>query len=251
MADAEEEPSAKRSRLEVGNKQAEIGEKDNLVTSLSKLVESVESVVQEGERDCKDADSISDYIKLENPRGIKLMFKPMPVYAQCMLEHDVKTWKDFEGIVKRHYKDDGVQELIEELLSAEDSYEHFVKEREEELAVTEKENSFNETEILAIGQTIPKEIALLEAQSGNSKPLTSYCEKAKFTLFILMRHYGWSPWNRHIRAAVAQQEELDSLGCQVIVVASNGVRESGLEFIKSTNLTFPLLLDGTREFTGG
>ena len=190
MADAEEEPLAKRSRLEVSDKQAESREKENLVTSLSKLVESVESAVQEGERNRKAAGSINDYIKLENPRGIKLMFKPMPVYAQCMTEHDVKTWKDFEGIVKRHYKDDGVQELIEELLSAEDSYEHFVKKREEKLTATERENSFNETEILAVGQTIPRDLALLEAQSGDSKPLTSYCEKAKFTLFILMRHYG-------------------------------------------------------------
>ncbi len=190
MADVEEEPSAKRSRLEFNNKQADSGEKDNLVTSLSKLVESVESIIQEGGRDCKAAGNISDYIKLENPRGIKLMFKPMPVYAQCMLEHDVKTWKDFEGIIKKYYKDDGVQELIEELLSAEDSFEHFIEIREKELAVAEKENSFSETEILTVGQTIPRDLALLEAQSGDSKPLTSYCEKSKFTLFVLMRHYG-------------------------------------------------------------
>ena len=190
MADVEEEPSAKRSRLEVSNKQADSGEKENLVTSISKLVESVESVVQEGERNYKEVCSIDDYIKLENPRGIKLMFKPMPVYAQCMLEHGVKTWKDFEQIVKKHYKDDGVQELIEELLSAEDSYGHFVEKREKELAVAEKENSFNETEVLTVGQTIPRDLTLLEAQSGDSKPLTSYCEKSAFTLFILMRHYG-------------------------------------------------------------
>ena len=190
MADVEEEPLAKRSRLEVSNKQADSGEKENLVTSISKLVESVESVVQEGERNYKEVGSIDDYIKLENPRGIKLMFKPMPVYAQCMLEHGVKTWKDFEQIVKKHYKDDGVQELIEELLSAEDSYGHFVEKREKELAVAEKENSFDETEVLAAGQTIPRDLALLEAQSGDSKPLTSYCKKSAFTLFILMRHYG-------------------------------------------------------------
>ena len=190
MADSDEEPSAKRSRLEVRSKQAESGEKEDLVTALSKLVESVESIVQEGERNCKAAGGIDDYIKLENPRGIKLMFKPMPVYAQCMTDHDVKTWKDFEGIVKKHYKDNGVQELIEELLSAEDSYKHFVEKREEELAATEKENSFNVTEMLTVGQTIPRELSLLEAQSGDSKPLTSYCEKAEFTLFILMRHYG-------------------------------------------------------------
>ena len=190
MADVEEEPSAKRSRLEISNRQPDSREKENLVTSISKLVESVESVVQEGEKYCKEAGNINDYMKLENPRGIKLMFKPMPVYAQCMLEHGVKTWKDFEQIVKKYYKDDGVQELIEELLSAEDSYEHFVEKREKELAVAEKENSFTETEVLAVGQTIPRDLTLLEAQSGDSKPLTSYCKKSAFTLFILMRHYG-------------------------------------------------------------
>lgn len=31
-------------------------------------------------------------------------------------------------------------------------------------------------------------------------------------------------------------------------MASNGIRDSGLEFIKSSKLSFPLLLDGTREF---
>ena len=31
------------------------------------------------------------------------------------------------------------------------------------------------------------------------------------------------------------------------MVASNGNRDSGLEFIKSSNLTYPLLLDGSRE----
>ena len=193
MADgtgSDEGPAAKRSKLEVDDKSAADREKENFVSSLSKLVESMESVVQEGERDRRDARDIDNYIKLENPRGMKLMFKPMPIYAQCMIEHEVKTWKDFEGIVKKHYKDDGVQELVEELLTAEDSYKHFVEKREEELTVCEKENSFSENEILTVGQAIPRDLTLLEAQTGDSKPLTSYCEKAKYTLFILMRHYG-------------------------------------------------------------
>ena len=187
MADANDEPSAKRSKLE---EPVDSSEKEKLVTSLSKLIESMEAVVQEGERDCRDAGGVNDYIKLENPRGIKLMFKPMPVYAQCMIEHGMKTWKDFEGIIKKYYKDDRVQELVEELLSAEDSYKHFVEKREKELATVEKGNSFSESEILTVGQTIPRDLALLEAQSGDSKPLTNYCKKAKYTLFILMRHYG-------------------------------------------------------------
>ena len=41
---------------------------------------------------------------------------------------------------------------------------------------------------------------------------------------------------------------LTDLGCQVVVVASNGNRESGLEFRKLVNLSFPLLLDGERQF---
>ena len=41
---------------------------------------------------------------------------------------------------------------------------------------------------------------------------------------------------------------LTDLGCQVIVVASNGNRESGLKFRKMVDLLFPLLLDGERQF---
>lgn len=183
MADRSEGPAAKRSKLE-------IRDKDGLVSSLSRLVESMESVVKEGEKDCREARGIEDYIRLESPRSMKLMFKPMPVYAQCMIEHNVTTWKDFEDIVKKHYKDEGVRELVEELLSAEDGYKHFVEKREKELATLEKENSLRENEIITVGQTVPRNLTLTEAQSGNSVSLISYCEKSEYTLFILMRHYG-------------------------------------------------------------
>ena len=45
-----------------------------------------------------------------------------------------------------------------------------------------------------------------------------------------------------------QQEELDRLGCQVIMVASNGNRDSALKFCEFTNLSFQLLLDSSRQF---
>ena len=46
----------------------------------------------------------------------------------------------------------------------------------------------------------------------------------------------------------AQREELDSLGCQVIVVASNGNQDSALKFCELINLSFQLVLDGSRQF---
>ena len=183
---ADEGPAAKRSRLEEDNSAGE--EKEGLLSTLSKVAESLESAVQRGERDRRVAGDVENYINLENPRGIKLMFQPMPVYAESMIRHKVKTWKEFEGIISKHYKDDGVKELVEKLLSAEENYRDFILEQEEDLAVVETENSFSE--ILTVGKTIPKDLMILEAQSGDSKPLNSYCKNAKYTLFILMRHYG-------------------------------------------------------------
>ena len=189
MADQELQlaPAAKRSKLE--NSSAAEEERQKLLSSLSKVVESLEDVVQQGERDHQVAGSVDSYMKLENPRGIKLMFKPMPVYAECMSNHVMVTWKDFEGVVSKHYKDDGVQDLVEELLSAEETYERFVQKLEKELAVVEDSSLCHEN-VLTVGKQIPADVTLLEAGSGESKPLISHCSKAKYTLFILMRHYG-------------------------------------------------------------
>ena len=181
-------PAAKRSKLEDSNAAEE--ERQVLLSSFSKVVESLEDVVRQGERDCLDAGTVDNYMKLENPKGIKLMFKPMPVYAECMSKHVVTTWKDFEGVVSKHYKDDGVQDLVEELLAAEESYERFIKKREEELVTVEKDTSFCSDDLLTVGKQIPTDLALMEVHSGESKPIVDHCSKAKYTLFILMRHYG-------------------------------------------------------------
>lgn len=186
----EDVPVAKRSRLEPRNDFID-KERQTLLSSLTKIVESLENVVEQGEKNRADAGGVDEYIKLENPRGIKLMFRPMPIYAECISKHEVKTWKEVEKIITKHYRDEGVHDLMEEMLSAEESYECFVKKREEELAVFEKEDSFSEMDVLTIGKDIPKNLALLDADSGDSLPLvSSYCSKSKYTLFILMRHYG-------------------------------------------------------------
>ena len=182
-------PAAKRSRLEDDTSIDE--ERQTLLSSLFKIVKSLKDVVEQGERDRVDAGGIEDYIKLKNPRGIKLMFKPMPIYAECLSNHKVNTWKEVEKIITKHYRDGEVHDVMEELLSAEENYARFFQKREEELSVFEMETSCSEIDLVTIGKEIPKDLVLMDAQSGNSKPLVSgYCSRSMYTLFILMRHYG-------------------------------------------------------------
>lgn len=181
-------PVAKRVKLEDGK--AVSKERLELLDCLSRVVESMDSVIVDGEKHIKEAGSVDEYMKLENPRGIKLLFRPMPVYAECISKHMVDTWKDFEEIVRKHYKDEGVKDLVEELLSAEETFEDFIRKREQELTEFEKNRSLSEQDVLTLGKVIPKDLTLIDAQSGDSRPITTFCSKSKYTLFILMRHYG-------------------------------------------------------------
>lgn len=186
---ADEFPAANRSRLEDDTSIDK--ERQNLLSSLSKIVKSLEDVVEQGERNRVDAGGIEDYINFENPRGIKLMFKPMLIYAECLSKHKVNTWEELEKVITKHYRDGEVHDVIEELLSAEENYAHFFKKREEELAAFEMETSCGEIDLVTIGKEIPKDLVLIDARSGDSKPLVSgYCLRSKYTLFILVRHYG-------------------------------------------------------------
>ena len=186
--DDEAVPTAKRPRLE--NDSSADEERKVLLSSLSKLTESLESVVEEGKREWLAAGGVANYIDIDNPRGIKLMFKPMPVFAECISKQNVSTWNEFEAIVKKHYKDEGVKDAFEELVSAEESYEAFILKLEKELVALENGSMLSEKDLLTVGKLIPKDLTLMDAQSGDSRSLHSFCSKSKYTLFILMRHYG-------------------------------------------------------------
>lgn len=159
-----------------------------VITALKKLTEAVEQTVEDGRQKYEPL-TVNEYVSLANKDGIRRMYKPMPSYAECMLGLGVATRAGLEELWKGLYRDSEVQECVEELLSAEESYEEFIAEVDEELQ-REEGKCVVPSAVTTVGQQLPRDLSFVEAKSGESTSLQSQRKQSKFTLLVLMRHFG-------------------------------------------------------------
>ena len=96
------------------------------------------------------------------------------------------TKKELEEKWSQYFQDSEVRECVEELLAAEDSYKLLIGEIDDEMQRYEDQTAVPPE---SVGDSIPADLTLLEAISGDVIPVQSYCMKAKFTLFILRKHF--------------------------------------------------------------
>ena len=130
---------------------------------------------------------LEEYVSLANRNGICRMFRPMSAYVECMSGLGVKTRKGLEELWKGLFRDSEVQECVEELLSAEEGYEEFIAEVEKEL---QKKEKCTISSAVTAGCQLPQDLSFTEAKSGELTSLQSCGKRSKFTLLVLMRHFG-------------------------------------------------------------
>lgn len=179
---AEEPGPAKRPKLD-----DEGGEKSLLLSSLGKLTEGINKVVEEGRRAYKEA-GLDGYLSFETPKGVRCLFQPVSLYVDCMKAVNVGTRAELEHLWKGYYSDEAVQESVEELLGAEESYEEFVAEVDQDLQKSGDKLAL--PDVVTVGKQLPTELSLTEAKSGDTVCLESYWKRSKSTLFVLIRHFA-------------------------------------------------------------
>lgn len=183
------EPSlARRAKLCENNDPSKSEEKLLLVSCLDKITASLEETISKGKESFSKTRDVEKFISYDNPQGIRRLFAPMSVYAQAMSDMRLKSWNEMEQYLSKHYKDEDVCESVENLLSAEDDYKDFVSAVEKDLVKVEKESEFRD--ILSVGDQVPDELSLILSTVGKDVQLASYWKKTRFTLFILIRHFG-------------------------------------------------------------
>lgn len=173
---------AKRPKLD-----EEGGEKSLLLSSLGKLTEGINKVVEEGRRAYKEA-GLDEYLRFETPKGVRCLFQPVPLYVDCMKAVNVRTRAELEHLWRGYYSDHAVQESVEELLGAEESYEEFVAEVDQDLQKSGDKLAL--PDVVTVGKQLPTELSLTEAKSGDTVCLESYWKRSKSTLFVLIRHFA-------------------------------------------------------------
>lgn len=159
-----------------------------LVSAVNKLAKDLHQVVEEGRTSFKSCADINDFVRSrgpDQPYGLYAIY-PVSLYVQCFRSVGVTTRKELEERWSRHYHDTQVRENVEELLSAEDGYNTLMEEIEGEMQRYEDQTA---VPIVSVGNCIPADLSLMEATSGEMIPLQSYCSKAKYTLFVLRKHF--------------------------------------------------------------
>ena len=91
---AEELSPAKRPKLDNAG-----DEKALLLSSLEKLTDGLNKVIEEGRKSYKES-GLDKYLSFENPNGIRCLFRPMPMYVECMRAVGVRTRSELEGVWK-------------------------------------------------------------------------------------------------------------------------------------------------------
>ena len=163
-------------------------ERATLISSLQQITESLETTVSDAKRNFQSSGEVQSYISLDNPSGIRRLFAPMTVYANAISSVKCKTWKEVEHCLSSHYRDADVCEAVEGLLSAEDAYKDFVVMVETELIKHEEQCAVENA--ITVGDPLPPDMTLTSATDGQPVTLRSHWESSKYTLLILMRHFG-------------------------------------------------------------
>lgn len=161
-------------------------EKAHLLSAISSLNEKIASAVKQAREDFKAAPDVYEFMNTKNiAAGIRKLFI-MPLYIECFKSLKVKTRAELEQLWAKQYADSEVRETVEELLENEDSVREFAMEVDKELTLHEKKSSSP----AKVGQALPSDMMLTDAETGRDMPLETCWKESKFTWFVFLRHFG-------------------------------------------------------------
>lgn len=161
-------------------------EQTHLLSAISNLSEKIASTVKQAREDFKAASDVYEFINTRNVAAGILKLFIMPLYIECFKSVGVKTRAELEELWTKQYSDHDVREIVEELLENEDSVREFAVEVDRELILHEKKSN----PPAEVGQALPKDMALIDAETGQEMPLETYWKESKFTWFVFLRHFG-------------------------------------------------------------
>lgn len=193
-------PAAKRRRVEEeGEGEGEGGGKEVLVASLRKLADAINKVVEETRSEFETTSGTSALEELVvsarrvgedgmTRKGVKNLWSHVASYVECLEANGVETYSELERLWERRYGSQEVRDAVEDVLQAEERNDELCNDIEKEFVKIQSER--RELELKKIGDSIPAELKVTDARSKEVRKIQSYWEGSKFTLFVLLRHFG-------------------------------------------------------------
>ncbi len=159
-----------------------------LISAISELSNSLHRMIEEGWKDYQESKDINDFTRSRGPDQLHGLLRIYPVqqYAQCFKAAGVRSKAELETAWNQFPEDKRVQDCVENLLAAEDSYVELIEKLDKIMNDHEEEMALP---VVTKGGHLSTDINVIEANSGDSISLSSVLRKNKYTLFILRKHY--------------------------------------------------------------
>ena len=161
-----------------------------LVSALSSLSESIESVVECTRENYKKMTDFVDFLSYchDYNHGPQKLGSTIQSYVDCMEKLGVKTKAELEELWSKNMETPGVKDAIEKLQLAEKHLKEFVDEMEAKLVPLESKTTVNDQ--AKAGKMLPIGYTVMEIPSGQQTTLGECMKGSSYTLFVLLRLFG-------------------------------------------------------------
>lgn len=219
----------------------------NLVSKcLENFVTSGTNVKRKLEDDFRDYTSGEQFVK---DRKQTTLMQLIPLYKQMYLKLNIFDRKTLDLLFEKLSQENPeCENRISEFLKFEDSINGFLRQLDASLNNVEEESQ------LQVGDNFPNNIVLrrvadhkqqVDNVTSNSEVLFGEGGGWRHCIVVLLRHFAWLPWRKHVDELEMVKDELSDESCAVVVVTF-GDRDGALKWQEETGCTYPLVMDPER-----
>lgn len=165
-----------------------LGKQQSLVAAVGKLSASLKKMVEDGRENFRRHGDINDFVRSHGKGDLYglLTLYPVQLYASCFKSLGIQSRKELESLWSSFFVKKEVQDSVEELLSAEESYEDLIEELDRVLAEYEEKTALP---VIRRGEVFNTDATLVEATTGDEISLNEFLKESPYTLFVLRKHY--------------------------------------------------------------
>lgn len=181
---SEQSPPANRCKVVKRDRK----ERETLLTSLSKLSDAINRVVDEARVEYDSAGDVEKFVTGGPNLGVKKLWSQVANYVECLQVNNVKSYGQLERLWETHYGEQETRDVVERVIEAEEHHEEFLKEVEKRFVAAQ--DATDPVKLMKTGDCVVEGLKVTDAQCAEVKELQTYWERSKVTLFVLLRHFG-------------------------------------------------------------
>jgi len=216
---------------------------ENLCKAIDSFVSAAQEIRQKAVEEFARLQNAEQFVKEEKLGMLSGLF---PLYKQIFVDINVFDRDQLEATFKNFSQNLKAKEAVESFYSFEASLNQFLGMIDSQLMRSETSQKSDD---MLVGDIFPRDIQLNDVRSSTSHKTVSSLffgnDDVKHCIVVLLRHFAWLPWRKHVDQLDMIKEELEDESCSVIAL-SFGDQKGALQWLKETNTSFSLYTDENR-----